>query len=113
MKLVSKKLVDKFPADLWKKGNFRKNEKYCPDGPIPTIDSFYFRLNHLNLFYTQTKEDNLVFGAIELKNIVKTLPYLPKGSFKIVDKEKDEWMLCSTDGKCPKEWKETIDKAIG
>jgi hypothetical protein len=52
MKLVSKKLVDKFPADLWKKGSFRKNEKYCPDGPIPTIDSFYFRLNHLNLFYT-------------------------------------------------------------
>ena len=113
MKLVSKKIVDKFPADMWKKGNFRKNEKYCPDGPIPTIDSFYFRLNHLNLFYTQTKEDNLVFGAIELKNIVKTLPYLPKGCFKIVDKEKDEWMLCSTDGKCPKEWKETIDKAIG
>jgi len=22
-------------------------------------------------------------------------------------------MLCSTDGKCPKEWKEAIDKAIG
>jgi hypothetical protein len=54
-----------------------------------------------------------VFGAIELKNIIKTLPYLPKGCFKIVDKEKDEWMLCSTDGTCPKEWKETIDKAIG
>ena len=22
-------------------------------------------------------------------------------------------MLCSTDGTCPKEWKETINKAIG
>jgi len=48
-----------------------------------------------------------------LKNIINTLPYTQKGCFKIIDKEKDNWMMCSTDGKCPKEWKEAIDKAIG
>ena len=54
-----------------------------------------------------------MLGAIEIKNIKETLPYLPKGCFKIVDREKDEWLICSTDGKCPKDWKEAINKAIG
>jgi hypothetical protein len=41
------------------------------------------------------------------------LPYLPKGCFKITDKHKKAWMMCSTDGTCPKEWKEAINTAIG
>ena len=36
-----------------------------------------------------------------------------KKAIRIVDKEKDEWMMCSEDGSCPKEWKEAIDKEIG
>jgi hypothetical protein len=65
------------------------------------------------LFYTETDSDTLILGSIAVKNIVKTLPYTKKGCFKIVDKEKDEWMMCSEDGSCPKEWKEAIDKEIG
>jgi hypothetical protein len=65
------------------------------------------------LFYTETETDTLVLASIAVKNIVKTLPYTRKGCFKVTDKEKDEWMICSEDGSCPKEWKEAIDKAIG
>jgi len=36
-----------------------------------------------------------------------------KGCFKIIDKEKDEWQVCSTDGTCPKEWKDAIDTLLG
>jgi len=56
---------------------------------VPVIDSFYFRLTTNNLYYTETKVDALVLGAVQISNIVKTLPYEPKGCFKIVDKEKD------------------------
>lgn len=38
---------------------------------------------------------------------------MSKGCFKIVDKEKDEWQLCSGDGSCPKDWKEAIDTMLG
>ena len=31
----------------------------------------------------------------------------------IVDKEKDEWQVCSVDGSCPKDWKEAIDTMLG
>jgi len=33
-------------------GYFRKNEKFKDGGPIPTLDSFYFRLSGSNLYYT-------------------------------------------------------------
>ena len=36
-----------------------------------------------------------------------------KGCFKIIDKENDQWMLCSTDGTCPKDCKEAIDTLLG
>jgi len=45
MKLVSFGKTKKYPVEIWKKGNWRHNELYCPDSPIPTIDSFFFRLN--------------------------------------------------------------------
>lgn len=66
------------------------------------------RLNGENLFYTETEADSVVLGAIAVKNIVKTLPYTKKGCFKITDTEDDEWMICSEDGSCPKEWKDAI-----
>jgi hypothetical protein len=80
---------------------------------VPTIDAYYFRLTNENLYYTETPSDSVVLGAIQISNIVRTLPYMSKGCFKIVDKEKDEWQVCSIDGSCPKDWKEAIDTMLG
>jgi len=42
--------------------------QYKEGGEIPTRDSFYFRLSGTNLYFTETKADMIVLGAIAVKN---------------------------------------------
>jgi hypothetical protein len=51
---------------------FRKNRYYGKVKDIPAQDSFYFRLTGTNLYYTETKTDMIVLGAIAIKNVFST-----------------------------------------
>jgi len=62
--LLSRKENSNLAPILQKKGNFRKNSEYCAAGPVPTIDSYFFRLTNENLYYTETASDAVVLGAI-------------------------------------------------
>jgi len=53
---------------LHSKGVFRKNSHGGKDG-VPSIDSFYFRVSGLNIYYTETEKDPIVLGAIAIKNV--------------------------------------------
>lgn len=64
--MKEKDFKDLNPRPAFIKGNFRKNTQYVKDGPIPTPDSFYFRLNENNFYYSETKEDSVILGAIEI-----------------------------------------------
>jgi hypothetical protein len=52
------------------KAKFRKNSKF-KDGGAPAIDAFYFRISGSNIYYTETQADNVVLGAIAIKNVIK------------------------------------------
>jgi hypothetical protein len=44
------------------------------DATVPSDDAFYFRISGLNLYYTETKTDMIVLGAISVDNIVSSNP---------------------------------------
>ena len=39
------------------------------------MDALYFRMNDQNIYYTETKDDQIVLGAIQLNNLVSTTDY--------------------------------------
>ena len=77
---------------------FRKNDQYGINPDIPHPGDFYFRLSKNNLYYTSSKEDMLVKGAISVDNIMEATGrdnQIAGWCFKVIDKEKDEWTLCA------------------
>ena len=56
---------------------FRRNLKFVEGGSIPSEDVFYFRLSGSNIYYTETREEVSVLGAISVDNIEGTNPVPP------------------------------------
>jgi len=50
---------------------FRSNGQFGIDKEIKEKTQFYFRLSGRNLYYTETKTDMRVLGAISVRNIKK------------------------------------------
>jgi len=49
---------------------FRKNPEFGTNPDIPYKGAFYFRLSKNNLYYTNSKEDMLVKGALSISNVL-------------------------------------------
>lgn len=82
--------------------------------PVPCKSCFYFRLSGLNLYFTQVKEDMTVVGAISIKNVVMVQSAQGPGDcFKVVDGEKDNWVLCTGGSHEKSEWVCAIKYALG
>lgn len=87
---------------------FRKNDQYGINSDIPYPGAFYFRLSKNNLYYTSSKEDMLVKGAISVDNILEASGrdnQIAGWCFKVTDKEKDEWSLCAFTYENEREWR--------
>lgn len=72
----------------------RNNQEYKPGSDIPSQTSFYFRLSGSNIYYTSTKNDMIVLGAMNIQNIMEIASEgsnMPGWCFKINDIEKDYW----------------------
>jgi len=73
--------------------------------PVPCRTCFYFRLSGLNLYFTQIKEDMTVVGAISIKNVSTVMNASGPGDcLKLVDAEKDNWVLCAGSSTERNEW---------
>jgi hypothetical protein len=49
---------------------------------------------------------------MEIKDLKGTVNLSP-GCFRVQDSSKKNWILCSTDGACPEDWRCKIHTAIG
>ncbi len=94
---------------------FRKNLKFNSNSMIiPTEDSFYFRISGSNVYYTETRSDLKVLGAISVKNIQSTNPSdLEKDCFTINNSENDEWHICAFSEVEMNEWFCAINDSMG
>jgi len=62
-------------------------------------------LSGLNLYFTQLKEDMTVVGAVAIKNLADVQSASGPGDcFRIMDDEKDNWVLCTGGSQEKKEW---------
>jgi len=76
---------------------FRKNADFGTNSDIPYSGAFYFRLSKNNLYYTNSKDDMLVKGALSISNVIDAsgkLSQIAGWCFRVIDKERDEWTLC-------------------
>jgi hypothetical protein len=88
-----KSLADFLLNPMFKEGSKR----------VPFPEAFYFRLTEKNLYYTETKSDTRVLGAIAIHNIVGTKS-AGETCFAIDEEEVDPWTLCAADAKTKQEW---------
>ena len=62
-------------TDLQRSGTFRQNSRWSATSKdVPEQDAFYFRLSGLNLYFTESKGDMVVLGAIAISNIDEVDP---------------------------------------
>lgn len=86
---------------------FRKNTVFPKEG-IPAETKFYFRLSKNNLYYTASKKEMVVLGAIAITNIEQVSQadnsYMTGYCIQVKDAEMDLWVLCASSEKEIKDW---------
>ena len=105
--------------------NFRINDAYKKEGgqdkkEQPNDRFFYFRLSGLNLYYTNTKTDMNILGAISVASMDKILvPSMDASSeyittcFVLTDIERQKYKICGMDEKKVKHWYCQIKSFLG
>lgn len=94
--------------------DFRINDAFDktenPD-KLPSDKFFWFRLSGLNIYYTATKSDVNILGAISIETISNTIKTGNDASteyitscFTINDFSKNEWKICGLDEAEVKHW---------
>lgn len=85
----------------------------------PYQNSFYFRVSGLNIYYTTSKDDMNVLGAIQIKSIISlqidsnTYVKNIKSCFQVTDKEDIKWKICGDDTKTVNDWIAQIKNLLG
>ncbi len=100
---------------------FRINQAYNPGSTSPNLPGgkkyFWFRLSGKNLYYSMTRQDINVLGAVTVKNIVDTIPnkkmVREKHCFKILDRESRIWTLCAETHDLRNKWICKIKTMLG
>lgn len=101
--------------DAYKKDDKKVNKKEQPNDKF-----FYFRLSGLNLYYTNTKTDINILGAISVKSMEKILPPSMDASteyittcFVLSDIERQKYKICGLEEKKVKHWYCQIKSFLG
>ena len=96
--------------------NFRINDSWAKSTDInkkeqPNNKFFYFRLSGLNLYYTNTKTDINILGAVSVKSIEKILPAQQDASTEYIttclvinDVERKTFKICGLEEKVVTLW---------
>lgn len=88
-----------------------------PDIELPSTSFFYFRLSHLNLYYSISKKELNILNALSTSAIISIEPfndYEDEGTcFQLKDKEQKNWKLCARNIKEKNNWICTLSKIIG
>lgn len=100
---------------------FRINQAFNPGNLSKNLPSgkkyFWFRLSGKNLYYSMTRDDINVLGAISVRNIVDSYPnkqiVSEKHCFRILDREQKTWTLCAQTHELRNKWICKIKTMLG
>lgn len=101
------------------KDYYRINDLYSPDkvseADPPTDKSFFFRLIDTHLYYSLTKSDLNVLGAISMSDIeeVEQDNNVLKKCIRITDVDTSHWLVCAQDKLTRTKWMCAINKHLG
>jgi len=78
---------------------------------LPSNEFFWFRLSGLNLYYSMTKTDINILGAVSIQSIVSVLSTGTEASnnyittcFSVIDTSKSSWKICGLKEVTVKYW---------
>ncbi len=94
--------------------DFRINKAHgnpSMEDKLPSDRFFWFRLSGKNIYYSSTKTDMNILGAVSIDSISSVLSTGTEGStefittcFTVKDHIRDEWKICGLDEKVVKKW---------
>ncbi len=97
--------------------NFRLNDAFnTPSEDKPTSEKdFWFRLSGSHLYYSMTKTDINVLGAIAIEDVLNAKENKDPTNFcfTIDDQDKLNWMLCASSDAIKTKWICAIKKSLG
>ena len=101
---------------------FRMNEAFeneVEEEKGPSNKFFWFRLSGLNIYYSLTKSDMNVLGAISVRHVSRIskseltlVGYSKSYCFTVQDRERNDWKLCSLTEEISKSWVCTLKKFL-
>ena len=93
---------------------FNPDQAPSPDGP-KTDKDFWFRLSGTHVYYSMTKTDMNVMGAISVDSIKDATMNSDQTKFCFVidDEEKSQWTLCAANEEVRQKWICLINKNLG